>query len=54
MILLIDNKKIKSFVKKTYTKRFWRTIKYEHIYLNPSNREIELLKALESKPYFQE
>lgn len=29
-----------------YIERFWRTIKYEHIYLNPANGGIELLRGI--------
>ena len=29
-----------------YIERFWRTIKYEHIYLYPANGGIELLRGI--------
>jgi putative transposase len=29
-----------------FIERFWRTIKYEHIYMNPANGGIELLKGI--------
>ena len=30
-----------------YIERFWRTIKYQHIYLNPANDGTELFKGIE-------
>jgi putative transposase len=29
-----------------YIERFWRALKYEHIYLNPANRGIELYEGV--------
>ena len=29
----------------TYIERFWRSIKYRHIYLNPANDELELYRG---------
>ena len=31
-----------------FIERFWRALKYEHIYLNPANGGIELMKELEN------